>query len=157
MKVFLSLGSNLGDKKALLEEAVSHISEKVGKVISRSSFYETAPWGFQSEHTFYNLCCLCQTDLTPMEVLAATQQIEKEMGRKKKSADRQYQDRCIDIDLLLCDDLVIQTARLTVPHPLMQKRQFVLEPLCEIAPDAVHPVLRRTIRELFTELQASSR
>lgn len=157
MRVFFSLGSNLGDKKALVDEAVSSINKKVGKVISRSSFYETEPWGFQSEHSFYNICCCCETTLSPLEVLTVTQGIEKEMGRKKKSVHKHYQDRCIDIDLLFCDDAVIDTERLTIPHPLLQKRLFVLEPLNEIAPTMEHPVLHRTVQELLAALRQSSK
>lgn len=86
-----------------------------------------------------------------------TQGIEKEMGRKKKSVHKHYQDRCIDIDLLFCDDAVIHTERLTIPHPLLQKRLFVLEPLNEIAPTIEHPVLHRTVQELLAALRQSSK
>ena len=125
----------MGNRTALLEQAITLLNIRVGKVVSRSSFLETEPWGFQSEHKFLNACCCCETNLAPLEVLHVTQQIERDLGRKEKSRNRQYHDRPIDIDILLCDDLVIQTPELTVPHPLMQDRPFVLEPLREIAPE----------------------
>jgi 2-amino-4-hydroxy-6-hydroxymethyldihydropteridine diphosphokinase len=152
MKVYFSLGSNLGDRAQLLEKALTLLNKEIGNLVSRSSFYETEPWGFSSNHPFLNACCLCETKLSPLEVLHRTQQIEKELGRKRKSKNKKYHDRPIDIDLLLCDDLTINTKELTIPHPFMQERRFVLEPLKEIAPDVIHPVLHISISEMLEQL-----
>ena len=148
MVVYFSLGTNLGDKEQNLRLAVGHIEERVGKVISLSAFYATEPWGFSSDHSFLNAACCMETTLSPFQVLEETQTIEHLLGRTKKSVDGQYADRLIDIDLLLFDDLVIDTPTLTIPHPLMHLRDFVLKPMTEIAPDAIHPVLGQKIRNL---------
>ena len=130
-QVYLSLGSNLGRREENLTKAIQLIAERVGAVIRQSSFIETAPWGFHSEHQFMNAAILCETDKTPREVLQVTQQIEKEMGRKNKTSHF-YSDRCIDIDILLYDDLTIDEPDLKIPHPLMLERNFVMIPLKQI-------------------------
>ena len=126
------MGSNLGDRKENLACAIRLIGERVGKVLRVSSFIETEPWGFESDNTFVNAVILCETTLTPRQVLRATQKIEREMGRKKKSTDGGYADRCIDIDILLYDNLRVDEPDLQIPHPLMLKRDFVMIPLREI-------------------------
>lgn len=139
-QVYLGLGSNMGDRQALLEKAIQLINERVGDVTRRSSFIETEPWGFESPNQFLNAVILSESDKTPREVLQVTQQIEREMGRKKKSkwmtasnkSDCQYTDRPIDIDILLYDNLTIDEPDLKIPHPLMHKRDFVMKPLREI-------------------------
>ena len=131
-KIYLGLGSNLGDRKENLACAIRLIGERVGKVLRVSSFIETEPWGFESDNTFVNAVILCETELTPREVLRTTQKIEREMGRQKKSTDGGYSDRCIDIDILLYDDLRVDEPDLQIPHPLMMKRDFVMIPLREI-------------------------
>ena len=131
-KIYLGLGSNLGNRKENLACAIRLIGERVGKVLRVSSFIETEPWGFESENTFVNAVILCETDLTPRQLLGATQKIEREMGRQKKSTDGGYSDRCIDIDILLYDDLRVDEPDLQIPHPLMLKRDFVMIPLREI-------------------------
>jgi 2-amino-4-hydroxy-6-hydroxymethyldihydropteridine diphosphokinase len=131
-KIYLGLGSNLGNRKENLAYAIRFIGERVGKVLRVSSFIETEPWGFESENTFVNAVILCETDLTPRQLLGATQKIEREMGRQKKSTDGGYTDRCIDIDILLYDDLRVDEPDLQIPHPLMLKRDFVMIPLREI-------------------------
>ncbi len=148
-KVYLGLGTNLGNREKNLQSAVGMIQERIGKVISLSSFYETTPWGFVSDNTFLNAAACVETSFSPEEVLAATQQIEREMGRQKKSANGVYTDRPIDIDILLFGDLILQQPQLTVPHPLMTERDFVMRPLTEIAPDAIHPVFRKPLKELI--------
>ncbi len=130
--VYLGLGSNLGNRRAILTETIAKINESIGAVLRQSSFYETAPWGFDSPNTFLNACICITTDLEPLQLLAATQRIEREMGRNHKTIDGQYQDRIIDIDILLIDNLRINEPRLTVPHPLMKQREFVMVPLKEI-------------------------
>ena len=131
-QVYLGLGSNLGDREALLLEAIRLIDGRVGKVIRQSSFIETEPWGFESDHRFMNAVILCETEKTPHEVLLLTQKIERNMGRKKKSVNRQYTDRTIDIDILLYDNLTVDEPDLKIPHPLMHERDFVMIPLEEI-------------------------
>lgn len=152
MQVYLGLGTNLGDKEQNLRIAVRLIEERIGEVISLSAFYATAPWGFASANSFLNAVVAVDTSLPPLEVLSVTQGIEREMGRTHKSVDGVYSDRVIDIDLLLCDDLVLNTPLLKLPHPLMHERRFVMEPLAEIAPDVVHPVLGKTLDTLFRNL-----
>ena len=134
-QVYLGLGTNLGNKEANLKAAVEEIGKRVGEVTSLSAFHVSEPWGFTSEHTFLNAVCCVLTDFPPMEVLRLTQDIERSLGRLKKSVDGHYSDRLIDIDILLYDDLHIATPELTIPHPLMWKRDFVMIPLREIAPD----------------------
>jgi len=148
-EVYVSLGTNLGDKDNNLRTAVRLMQERIGKVISLSSFYETAPWGFQSEHSFLNAAACIGTRLSPEQLLLVTQQIERELGRTQKSSGNVYKDRLIDIDLLMYDDLQIHSDQLVLPHPLMTERRFVLEPLAEIAPETIHPVTGKTIRELL--------
>ena len=133
----MSLGSNLGDREDMLRRAIALIGERVGKVQRVSSFIETEPWGFQSEHPFLNAACLVLTTLSPLECLDATQQIERELGRRTKSSGGIYHDRPIDIDLLMYDALQLSTPRLTLPHPHMHERDFVMIPLREILPTAV--------------------
>lgn len=149
MHVYFSLGTNLGDKEQNLRLAVQNIEERIGKAISLSAFYATAPWGFTSENTFLNAALCVETQLSPLEILKITQEIEHEMGRTHKSVNGAYSDRVIDIDLLLYDDLVLDTPELKLPHPLMQERDFVMRPLAEIVPEVVHPVFKKTIRELL--------
>lgn len=147
--VYLGLGTNLGDKAANLHAAVHLISGKIGKVISLSSFYATAPWGFESENSFLNAAICVETSLSPLEVLHRTQKIERTLGRTHKSTGGIYHDRIIDIDLLLYNKEIIQTPELTLPHPLMLQRDFVMNPLVEIAPDVVHPVFGKKLSALF--------
>ncbi|MCQ1545200.1 2-amino-4-hydroxy-6-hydroxymethyldihydropteridine diphosphokinase [Bacteroides clarus] len=149
MYVYFSLGTNLGDKEHNLRLAVQKIEERIGKVISLSAFYATAPWGFSSENTFLNAAVCVETFLPPLSVLYLTQEMEREIGRTRKSVGGVYSDRLIDIDLLLYDDRVMDTPELKLPHPLMHERRFVMEPLAEIAPDLVHPVLKKKMRELL--------
>jgi 2-amino-4-hydroxy-6-hydroxymethyldihydropteridine diphosphokinase len=130
-QLYLGLGSNLGNRERNLTEAIRLIGERVGEVVRQSSFIETEPWGFQSENGFLNAVILCQTEKTPREVLALTQQIERDLGRKKKSIDG-YADRPIDIDILLYDDWTVDEPDLKIPHPLMHERDFVMIPLKQI-------------------------
>ena len=149
MYVYFGLGTNLGDKEHNLRLAVRKIEERVGKVVSLSAFYATAPWGFSSEHTLLNAAACVETLLPPLSVLHLTQEIEREIGRTHKSVGGVYSDRVIDIDLLLYGDRVLDTPELKLPHPLMHERRFVMEPLAEIAPDLVHPILKKKMRELL--------
>ena len=142
---FLGLGTNLGNKEQNLRDAVQKIEERIGRVISLSAFYATAPWGFNSANSFLNAACRVETPLSPLQVLDATQAIERELGRTAKSADGVYHDRIIDIDLLACLDVsgrevLVDVPRLKLPHPLMHLRDFVMKPLGEIAPELVRSI-----------------
>ena len=157
-KVYLGLGTNLGDKEQNLRSVVQKIEEQIGKVISLSAFYVTAPWGFASDNSFLNAAVCVETDLLPLDVMRETQEIERELGRTHKSVNREYSDRIIDVDLLLYDNLILSVtsplgAELNLPHPLMTQRAFVMQPLAEIAPDLVHPVLGKTMKEIATSQQ----
>ena len=144
-QVYLGLGSNLGDCRKNLERAIRLIGDRVGLVTRQSSFIETEPWGFESDHKFLNAVILCETMKTPREVLQLTQQIERDMGRTRKSSavgsmpnakchkpKAKYADRPIDIDILLYDDQTVDEPDLKIPHPLMHQRDFVMIPLMEI-------------------------
>ena len=130
--VYFSLGSNLGDKKQNLSTAIKLMEKQIGVLLRQSAFLETEPWGFQSDNSFVNAAICMETTLEPFEVLTETQKIEREMGRNIKSVNGEYHDRIIDIDILLYDDLHINTPQLTIPHPLMEERDFVMIPLREI-------------------------
>ena len=130
--VYLGLGSNLGNKEQHITTAVKHLEQRVGKVRRLSSLLKTEPWGFTSPHSFVNAAVSIDTILSPHEVLEATQQIERDMGREQKSLNGEYHDRIIDIDILLYDDMEINEKDLIIPHPLMHQRDFVMIPLREI-------------------------
>ena len=130
--VYLALGTNLGNRKAIMREAIDNIGKKVGTVMHQSSFYETEPWGFESPNLFLNACICVSTKLAPRQLLEVTQAIERDMGRIEKTVGLQYVDRIIDIDILLYDDLHINEPDLVIPHPLMEEREFVMKPLLEI-------------------------
>lgn len=151
-KLYLALGSNQGDRKALLDAARAACDPSLGRVTGCSDYIETAPWGFSSPHPFLNAVLELETELSPIAVLELTQEIERQLGRQTKSSAAGYQDRPIDLDLLLYDDLVLETPRLTLPHPLMHLRDFVLEPLQQLAPTLRHPVLGLSIAELYSRL-----
>ena len=145
---YLALGTNIGNKRRNMITAAALLAERVGDVLALSGFYETEPWGFQSENTFLNAALQLETALSPLELLKATQEIEIEMGRTQKS-NGAYHDRIIDIDILLYEDLVLQTPELTLPHPLMHERLFVMGPLAEIAPNVIHPVFKKPVISLL--------
>ena len=129
--VYLGLGSNLGDRHTLLLSAIELLVQRVGRLVRCSSFIETEPWGFASEHPFLNAVALFRTTLSPRELLVVTQAIERELGRKEKGVSH-YTDRPIDIDILLYGDEHIDEPDLKIPHPLMGERDFVMRPLHEI-------------------------
>ena len=154
-------GGNLDNVKARLRQAQQMINERLGVILRCSHMYESEAWGFTASDNFLNQAIELDTDLTPEELLKGVQAIEKELGRDRdaeaaiKAANGEpYSSRKIDIDILFYDDLVIETPELTIPHPLMQEREFVLAPLSEIAPSKIHPILDKSIRELRGELLA---
>ena len=132
MIAYLSLGTNLGDKRKNIAEAIKNFGELVGDVVRQSALYETEPWGFRSDNRFVNAAVCVDTQLSPRRLLEVTQRIEREMGRTLKSDGGEYHDRIIDIDILLYGDLHIDEPDLKIPHPLMHERDFVMTPLNEI-------------------------
>lgn len=150
----IALGSNLdsrfGNREANLREAVRRVGE-LGEVQAVSSFHDTEPAGYVEQPRFLNGALLLETELAPVELMRALLGVERAMGREREGAVAKG-PRLIDLDLLLYDDQVVETEELTLPHPEMQERRFVIEPLVEIAPEWVHPVLGRTMRDLFTGL-----
>ena len=129
---YLSLGSNLGDRKQLLHTAINEIAERVGRVEAISSCIETEPVGFDSVHLFLNMAVRVRTELNPYELLKVLKQLERDLGRTRKSHDGVHYDRTIDIDILLYDNLEINSDELQLPHPRMWERDFVMRPLKEI-------------------------
>jgi 2-amino-4-hydroxy-6-hydroxymethyldihydropteridine diphosphokinase len=141
---YLSLGSNVGDREAHLRDAIARL-ESTGHVVAVSSFYETEPVEFTQQPWFLNCAVALKTAKTPKQLMAALLRIEQKMGRRRL---RKKGPRTIDIDIVLFGKMVMDSAELTVPHPAMHERRFVLEPLAEIAPEERHPLLFKTVREL---------
>ena len=151
-RVYLSLGTNLENKTGNLLQAIVCISKKIGILSAFSSIYETKPWGYESANDFLNMAVCVETFLPPEEILTITKSIEKSIGREEKTVNS-YRDRLIDIDIIAYDDLILDSGNLQLPHPLFHERRFVLEPMNEIAPDFIHPVLHKKVSELFEELE----
>ena len=151
-RVFLSLGSNLGDRLSNIQQAVSSLSmsEHI-KILKTSSFYETQPWGNKNQEWFINAALALDTDFTCEELLEFCQNIEVQLGRVRKENEK-WAQRAIDIDILMYDDKLINKQNLIVPHPLMHLRAFVLVPMLEVKADLVHPIFNKTISELYDEL-----
>lgn len=154
-KVFLSLGSNIGDRQKNLAKAVRYINIEVGHLIDISGVYESEPWGFEAEHKFYNMVIEVLTNLDPELLLIQCLKIEEHLGRKR-SGNSNYESRLIDIDVLFYESEIISDDSLTVPHPHLHNRKFILEPLCEIAPGYVHPIMGMTVSELLRECRDKS-
>ena len=157
MLLYVGLGSNLGEREENIRRAAQLISERVGQLLKCSSIYESAPVDMKTDNMFLNAVALFETDMEAHEILRITQQIERELGRTQKSDARHY-DRTIDIDLLQYGDLNFEEAELTLPHPMVPERKFVLEPLVEIAPDArfMAPPFPTFAQLLFVERTALS-
>ncbi len=166
-RVTLLIGGNEGDRALLIDQATEQIRQRIGSVVALSSVYETEPWGnFEIENSkfkienFLNRALLVETTLSPWQVLRTALAIEKDLGRVRPHlspftfhlSPRIYHSRPMDIDIIFYDDLVLDTPELTLPHPRMHLRQFVLEPLAEIMPDYVHPTLQKSITQLLHEI-----
>lgn len=153
--LYLSLGSNLGDRKKMIDAAVLLLHRLVGPVLSTSRLYSTQPWGFQSKNTFYNIALVLRTGYNPLRCLSMINAIERELGRVR-SPEPGYHDRVIDIDIIQYADWVISTPSLKVPHPLALCRDFVLDPMAELAPELVHPQAHLTWRQLAEDFHRAS-
>jgi 2-amino-4-hydroxy-6-hydroxymethyldihydropteridine diphosphokinase len=145
--VYLGIGTNLGKREENLKQAVARIGKDIGPVLKSSSIYETAPWGFESNDEFLNMVVQVETKLIPSGLLGRVLMIESLLGRIRE--EKRYSSRLIDIDILLYDDLIVEEESLTIPHPLLHKRKFVMVPLCEIASDVIHPVLKMSMAQLL--------
>lgn len=145
--VYIGIGSNQGHRKEYLEKAIKRIKESVGEIRAISPVYETPPWGFKAEQWFYNQVLAIETTLKPTIVLTTLQTIESELGRTRSIEG--YSSRTIDLDILFFNSKIIKTETLTVPHPKLHKRNFVLYPMNDIAPNFRHPEFYKTINELL--------
>jgi 2-amino-4-hydroxy-6-hydroxymethyldihydropteridine diphosphokinase len=146
--VYLALGTNLGDRMENLRRAIAALSPSV-KVTALSSVYETPPWGYADQPAFLNMALAAETDLEPLALITFLKKLETELGRETTFRNG---PRLIDMDILFYDDLVFNQDDLVIPHPRLHERAFVLVPLNDIAPDLMHPVLKRTIRDLLKEV-----
>ena len=160
--LYVSLGANIGDRECTLRRAVSEMECRIGPCVTISRMYETAPVGFDSPHAFLNAAaafrvttCAQPNEADALRVLAITKEIECQLGRRQKSVGGRYADRPIDIDLLLWEDLQIGLPELTLPHPHLHERHFVLDPLAEIDPDLLHPTLGKSIRAIKAIISSS--
>ena len=157
--LYLLIGGNQGNRQQIINNATNLIQQRIGFVAVSSHIYEPEPWGdFQDPNTqpFLNIALLVHTNLTPLQALSSALLIEKELGRQRiglpsSSNLRTYSSRPIDIDLIFFGNLVINTPTLTLPHPRMHLRRFVLKPLCDIAPDYIHPLFNKTLNTLLSE------
>lgn len=153
-QVFLSIGGNLGNKRANFDKVYTHIQNELGCIVLRSSVYETPAWGFVSEDSFWNQVLCIETLLNPSEILEKIKKIDAAFGRKRSGNG--YSSREMDIDILYFEDNIINTENLTIPHPLLHKRLFVLVPLAEVAPDFIHPVLKLSSLEMLNNCEDKS-
>ena len=147
--LYLLLGGNLGNKKLVFDESCNLLENKLGKIVSKSSIYETEPWGFETDDVFWNQVIVIKCNLDPFKILNFTQNCEIELGRIRNS--KQYSSRIIDIDILFYGQQIISSEKLNIPHPLIPKRKFTLVPLCELNPELIHPVSGKTMSKLLDE------
>ena len=147
-KVYFSIGSNKGNRSQLINEAIDKIDISIGRVELKSSIYETQSWGFKSNH-FYNICLLIESSLSVESIFNKILKIEKDMGRLKSG--NKYSDRCIDIDILFVEDIIVNSKNLIIPHPRLHLRKFVLTPMLDLTPDLIHPILNKSIKQLELE------
>lgn len=147
-QVIIGLGSNLNDRFAALSGTLRLLKEEAGDIVAASSVWETEPWGFEADDQFLNMVVVLETGKQPSQLMQLFRSLEGRMGRKRSGGGK-YESRIIDIDILLWEDRVISMPGLEVPHPKLADRRFVLEPLSEVAPDAVHPVTGLTVKEML--------
>jgi len=147
--VFIAIGTNLGDKEENIRQSIKKMEQNNIHIIKKSNVYKTMPYGYKNQPVFLNCVVQAETMLSPEELLYTLLSIEKQMGRKRKI---HWGPRIIDLDIIFYDNLIIDSSNLKIPHPDMQNREFVLEPLCDIAPNFVHPILHKTMKELLKEL-----
>ena len=152
MHAYLGLGSNIGDRKRNIEKALDLLQQETISVLAVSKLYETEPWGFICDNAFLNSVAKIETDLSPSNLLTVCKAIEKKMGRVQKKTDK-YESRPVDIDILFYEDTIFNEEGLTIPHPLIQERLFVLQPFCDIAPDFIHPQLHERMDILLEKCQ----
>jgi 2-amino-4-hydroxy-6-hydroxymethyldihydropteridine diphosphokinase len=148
---YISIGSNLGDREENCRQAIKLIEKNGIAVKKQSSMNETEPWGIKDQPKFINMAVEVEMDKKPEELLMILKEIEKEIGRTETT---KWGPRVIDLDILFYDDLILKTDNLEIPHPLLHEREFVLKPLCEIAPDKKHPVTGKTVKEMLNQLSA---
>lgn len=151
-KVYIGLGTNLGDRKANIEAAYTEIEARIGKITKRSSFYKTPPWGFDSTEHFVNTVALVETQLYIGDLLTELKKIEQEKGRKERKKTEGYSDRLIDLDIIDYNGISYRSERITVPHERMLQRNFVVYPLAEINPNWIHPELKKAIKNLIADV-----
>ncbi len=151
--VFVLLGSNLGDRELLVNQACKMIEERCGKIVAKSRLYESEPWGFKAEHWFLNQVVKVETSLLPDALMLVLLDIEKELGRDRSMPHEGYVSRPMDLDILYFGNEIIDTQMVIAPHPRLHQRRFTLLPLCDVAPDFVHPVMRKTNLQLLDECQ----
>tara|TARA_A100000164_G_scaffold219215_1_gene194561 strand:- start:722 stop:1207 length:486 start_codon:yes stop_codon:yes gene_type:complete len=147
-EVYLQLGSNIGERLDNLNQSIKIITERIGNVLEKSSVYESTPWGVENQRNFLNQVIFVKSNFDPYTILDLVLQIEKDMGRIRIE---KWGERIIDIDILFIDDFIIESENLCIPHEFIAKRKFVLQPMCEIAPDFIHPKLNKTISQLLEE------
>ncbi len=147
---FLLLGGNMDDRVSIIVKAVTFIHAKCGKIVKKSSLYESAPWGFDDRNQFINQVIVIETTMSAEDLLQNLLNIELQLGRVRNNTAN-YSSRNIDIDILFFNDGIVNTPTLKIPHPLLQERKFTLLPLSEIAPDLLHPILNKTVKELLNE------
>ncbi|MCX7942258.1 MAG: 2-amino-4-hydroxy-6-hydroxymethyldihydropteridine diphosphokinase [Dictyoglomaceae bacterium] len=152
-KAFIGIGTNLGDKIKNIDEALNRLKDKGLNIIKISSIIETEPYGYKNQDNFLNAVCLIETDLSPFELLDLLLEVEKEMGRVRTI---KWGPRIIDLDIIFYDDLIINHEKLIIPHPDAHNRIFVMEPLLEIEPNFLHPILKKTVREIYLDLKRRS-
>ena len=146
--VYIQLGSNIGERESFIAKSMEQIEENIGEIITESSIFETIPWGYENQDNFLNSVIKIKTTFDAFKVLKKSQEIENTLGRKRIS---KWRKRTIDIDILFYNNEIINTTKLNIPHPLIQQRKFVLIPLSEIAPNYIHPTLKKNISTLLSE------